>query len=130
MATETEEIRTGVGNRTSAGAGAGAGAGTRRQRARRRPDPQPEIGWTYLTNHTHALIALLREPDIRVRELALEVGITERAILRILGELEAGGVITRTRRGRRNHYAVNLDLPLRHPLESHCSLRELVRHLR
>ena len=97
---------------------------------RRRPDPEPSVGWTYLTNHTHAIITLLREPDIRVRELAIEVGITERAILRILGELQAGGVVIKTREGRRNHYEVNLDAPLRHPLEAHCSLRELVKNLK
>ena len=100
------------------------------QPARRRPDPGPAIGWTYLTNHTHTIITLLREPDILVRELAIEVGITERAILRILGELEQEGVITKTREGRRNHYEVNLDAPLRHPLEAHCTLRDLVRGLR
>ena len=97
---------------------------------RRRPDPSPAIGWTYFTNHTHAIITLLREPDIRVRELALEVGITERAILRILGELEADGVVIKTRDGRRNHYEINLSAPLRHPLEAHCSLRDLVKNLK
>ena len=97
---------------------------------RRRPDPEPSVGWTYLTNHTHAIITLLREPDILVRELAIEVGITERAILRILGELQADGVVIKTRDGRRNHYEVNLDSPLRHPLEAHCSLRELVKNLK
>ena len=75
-------------------------------------------GWTFLTNHTHAIICLLREPDIRVRELAIEVGITERAILRILSELEKDGVVSKTREGRRNRYSVNLDAPLRHPLET------------
>jgi uncharacterized membrane protein len=104
----------------------------KRKRApiRRRPDPEPSVGWTYLTNHTHAIIALLREPDIRVRELAIEVGITERAIVRILGELQADGVVEKTREGRRNHYEVNLDTPLRHPLESHCSLKDLVKNLK
>ena len=87
-------------------------------------------GWTFLTNHTHTIVCLLREPDIRVRELAIEVGITERAILRILGELERDGVLTKTREGRRNRYDINLDVPLRHPLESHHSLRELVKNLR
>ena len=97
---------------------------------RRRPDPEPSIGWTFLTNHAHAVITLLREPDILVRELAVEVGITERAILRILSELELGGIISKTREGRRNHYTVNLNVPLRHPLEAHCSLRDLVKGLR
>ena len=87
-------------------------------------------GWTYLTNHTHTIVCLLREPDIRVRELAIEVGITERAILRILSELEHEGVVAKTREGRRNRYSVNLEAPLRHPLESHCSLRQLVKNLK
>ena len=97
---------------------------------RRRPEPEPSVGWTYLTNHTHAIIALLREPDIRVRELAIEVGITERAVIRILNELQNDGVVTKTREGRRNHYEVNLDVALRHPLEAHCSLKDLVKNLR
>ncbi len=105
-------------------------ASSKRLPTRRRPEPEPSVGWTFLTNHAHVIICLLREPDILVRELALEVGITERAILRILSELEQGGVVTKTRKGRRNHYSVNLDAPLRHPVESHCSLRELVRHIK
>ena len=101
----------------------------RRAPEKRRPDPAPPLGWTFLTNHAHVIIALLREPEILVKELAIEVGITERAILRILSELEEGGVLTKTKEGRRNRYEINLKSPLRHPLESHCSLRELVRHL-
>ncbi len=89
----------------------------------------PSPGWTFLTNHSHTIICLLREPDILVRELAIEVGITERAILRILGDLERDGVVVKTREGRRNRYKVNLDTPLRHPLEAGSSLRQLVRGL-
>ena len=104
---------------------------TRRRKspARRLLEEDSSHGWTFLTNYTHAIICLLREPDILVRELALEVGITERAILRILGELERDGVVTRTREGRRNHYQVHLDTKLRHPLESHQTLRQLVKSL-
>ena len=104
-------------------------APARKASPRRRPDPIPTVGWTFLTNHTHVIIALLREPDILVRELALEVGVMERTILRILGELEEAGVVTKTREGRRNHYEVHLDAPLRHPLEAHCTLRDLVKGL-
>ena len=86
-----------------------------------------KTGWTFLTNHMHVIICLVRDPELRVRDLALEVGLTERAILRILAELEGEGVLSKTRSGRRNRYTINLDFALRHPLESHCTLRELTK---
>ena len=95
--------------------------------------PKPAQGasfsgkWTFLTNHSHVIICLIRDPELRVRDLAAHVGITERAVLRILGELHSEGVITKTREGRRNRYAVKLDFSLRHPLESKYTLRELVK---
>ena len=64
---------------------------------------------------------------MRVREIAQSVGITERAVQRILGELEDAGVIVRTRQGRRTKYEVDEALPLRHPMESQHSIGELVR---
>ena len=86
-------------------------------------------GWTFLTNHSHIIICLLGDPDMRERDLALKIGITERAVLRILGELERGDVLLVKREGRRNHYSLNLDSPLRHSLESHCSMRQLVKFM-
>lgn len=83
-------------------------------------------GWTYLTNHTHILLCLARDPELRIRDIAGLVGITQRAVQRILVELEAGGALTHSRKGRRNHYHVNLDCPLRHPLESTHLLRDVV----
>lgn len=82
--------------------------------------------WTFLTNHTHVLVLLDRNPDLRIRELATEVGITERATQRILGELVESGYLNRYRIGRRNSYSLNRDLPLRHPLESHRSVGALL----
>jgi DNA-binding IclR family transcriptional regulator len=82
--------------------------------------------WTFLTNHAHTLICLAREPDAVLREVATEVGITERAVHNIISDLEACGVLTRVREGRRNHYLINMESPLRHPLEAHCTLSELV----
>ena len=64
---------------------------------------------------------------MRVREIADSVGITERAVHRILGELEDAEVIVRTRRGRRTHYEIDLASPLRHPIEAQHSIGELVR---
>lgn len=82
--------------------------------------------WTFLTNHSHVLVCLSQEPMMRIRDLAVSVGITERAVARILGELEEAGVIDKEREGRRNRYTVQLDFPLRHPLESHCTIRSLL----
>jgi len=82
--------------------------------------------WSFLTNHSHVLLCISDDPDITVRDLARLVGITERAVMRIIGELDEGGVITRTREGRRNHYTITRDLPLRHPVEAHCTVDDLI----
>lgn len=83
-------------------------------------------GWTFFTNHGHVLLCLANDPDMTVREVAQRVGITERATIRIIGELEDGGVLERTREGRRNHYTINRTAPLRHELEQHCQVGDLV----
>lgn len=87
-------------------------------------DPAP--AFTFLTNHSHVLLCLTRQPDLRLRDVAERVGITERAVQGIVGDLENVGVITRKREGRRNHYTVHLDRPLRHPVEAHRTVRDLV----
>jgi DNA-binding transcriptional regulator PaaX len=61
-----------------------------------------------------------------MRDLAARVGITERAVIRIVGELEAAGYVQITREGRRNRYALRSDLPLRHPIEAHRSVSALI----
>ncbi len=86
--------------------------------------------WTFLTNHSHVIICLVRDPELRVRDLASEIGITERAILRILAELEVEGVLSKSREGRRNRYSIDLDFPLRHPLESQYTLSKLTKSLK
>lgn len=83
--------------------------------------------WSFLSNHGHVLMCIARDSNVRVREIARDVGITERAVHRILGELEEAGVIVRTRNGRRTHYEINEGLPLRHPIEAEHSVGELVR---
>jgi DNA-binding Lrp family transcriptional regulator len=94
--------------------------------------PKPDISkprsgtWTFLSNHGHVLVALARDPRARLRDLAQAVGITERAVLLILADLEAEGILERTREGRRNRYRLNLDASLRHPLEEHRTVGELV----
>ena len=86
--------------------------------------------WTFLTNHARVLFCLAEEPDLRLREAADRVGITERAVQRIVTDLEAAGVLTRSRDGRRNRYAVNPAEPLRHPSEAHCTVGDLLRLVR
>ena len=88
--------------------------------------PPRSASWTFLTNHSHVLLCLAGDESLRVRELADLVGITERAVLKILGELEAGGVIERTREGRRNRYRVQHATTLRHPLEAHRTVGDLI----
>jgi predicted transcriptional regulator len=83
--------------------------------------------WTFLTNHAHTLILLAAEADLPLREVAARVGITERAVQRIVAELEAAGILARARVGRNNRYAVNFSAPLRHPIESHRTVGDLVR---
>ena len=83
-------------------------------------------GWTFLTNHAHVLILLAQNPDRVLREVASEVGITERAVQRIVSELEEEGYIQRHREGRKNSYVIALDRPLRHTIEGHCSIGMLV----
>lgn len=82
--------------------------------------------WTFLSNHAHALICLARDGDCRVRDLALRIGITERAVQRILADLEAAGYLVRERHGRRNHHRLVLDRPMRHPMESSHTVGELI----
>ncbi len=82
--------------------------------------------WTFLTNHAHVLFCLAQDSEIRLRDVADRVGITERAVQRIVTELEHGTYITRQRNGRRNSYIVHKRLFLRHPIESHCSVADLL----
>ncbi len=88
---------------------------------------KPIAGWTFLTNHSHVLICLVREPDLRLRDVAERVGITERAIQRIVADLEEAKILSRSRDGRRNRYEVHADQPLRHPIEAHCAISDLLK---
>ena len=73
-------------------------------------------GWDFLTNHAHVLLCVADDPGIRLRDIAVAVGITERGAHKILSELVDDGYVLRERQGRRNRYTVKPDLPLRHPL--------------
>lgn len=86
-----------------------------------RPPP-----WTFLTNHAHVLLCLVAQPDIRMRDIAQKIGLTERWVQQIIRELAAAGYISRRRNGRRNEYLVHPQLPLRHPLEAHRSVQDML----
>ncbi|KAA5546112.1 MarR family transcriptional regulator [Roseiconus nitratireducens] len=88
---------------------------------------EPLHRWTFLTNHAHVLIVLNSSPGLVLREVAARVGITERAVQRILQDLEEGGFIRREKVGRRNQYEVLTDAPLRHPIEEHRNIGDLLR---
>lgn len=83
--------------------------------------------WTFLTNHAHVLAVLDSNPEIVLRQVAGEVGITERAVQRIIQDLEHEGFIKRERVGRRNRYSVRKTRPLRHPIEAHRTIGDLLK---
>jgi DNA-binding transcriptional ArsR family regulator len=82
--------------------------------------------WTFLSNHATALLCVARDPDIRLREIADCVGVTERAAQRLVSDLRQAGYVSRERVGRRNRYRVNRDLPMRHPMVAHHGVAELL----
>ncbi|TWU29997.1 helix-turn-helix transcriptional regulator [Bythopirellula polymerisocia] len=84
-------------------------------------------GWTFLTNHSHVLILLDTNSELVLREVAARVGITERAVQRIVHDLEEGGFIEIERVGRKNRYVVHKDQPLRHSIEAHRKIGDLLK---
>jgi DNA-binding MarR family transcriptional regulator len=82
--------------------------------------------WTFLTNHAHVLVLLYADPQLVLREVAVRVGITERAVQRIIQDLEEAGFLEREKVGRRNQYRVLRDKHLRHPIEEHCRIDDLI----
>lgn len=82
--------------------------------------------WTFLTNHAHVLLYLVRNPEARIRDIAQAVGITERAVQRIIAAMAEAGYLERRRQGRQNRYRIRASLPLRHPVEQHRRVRDLI----
>lgn len=88
--------------------------------------PQSQAPWTFLTNHAHVLLCISRDHDARLRDIADQVGITERAVQKIVTDLVESGYLTVKRIGRRNQYRVHPRKPLRHPLERNRRAGELM----
>lgn len=82
--------------------------------------------WTFLTNHAHVLWCIYRQPEIRLRDIALQVGITERMVHKIVSELVDEGFLAIEKEGRRNIYELQVNRPLRHPIEAHCQVGQLL----
>ncbi|MEW9528052.1 helix-turn-helix transcriptional regulator [Microbispora sp. NPDC049125] len=83
-------------------------------------------GWSFLTNHAHVLLAIARDPDARLRDVAEQTGITERAVQGIVSDLEAAGYLRRERVGRRNHYTIDSLARSGHPSERNLVVGELL----
>ena len=98
---------------------------TRRTPQSAGPEPSTRA-WTFLTNHAHVLLCLARGDALTARELGVRIGITERAVQVILADLTSGSYLIKKKEGRRNLYTVNNKGRLRHPLESHHTIGELI----
>jgi len=85
--------------------------------------------WTFLTSHTQVLLCIARDPTVRLPDVAVTVGITERAAQRIVHDLVVGGYIKRKRIGRRNQYNINPGTPMRHAQQREHEIGELLQVL-
>ncbi len=83
--------------------------------------------WTFFSNNAHVLVCLTHSPQPTTREIAVQVGITDRAVQRIVKKMIEAGVLEVRKEGRRNRYVLDLDQQLRHPLESHKTIGEFLR---
>ena len=84
------------------------------------------MAWTFLSNHGHVLVQISNNPEIKVKEIAAAVGITERSAQSILKDLVAEGFIESTKSGRRNIYRISSDAHLKHPAESSLTLKQFL----
>lgn len=92
-------------------------------------EAEPLHNWTFFSNYAHVLVCLAENPHARLRDVADRVGITERTAIRLIGELEEAGIVERVKQGRRNHYVINSKAHLRHAIEEHCTVGELLETL-
>ncbi|PWK64436.1 MarR family protein [Streptomyces sp. CG 926] len=90
---------------------------------------ESRTSWTFVTNHARILAMLLRDPEVRMREMAAACQITERAVRAVITDLESAGYLTRARHGRRNHYQVTDGTLFRHPAEGPHEIGHLIRLL-
>jgi len=82
--------------------------------------------WNFFSNYAHVLVCLAVNPDSRLRDIAERIGITERTAVRLVTQLEEASILARKKAGRRNSYVIDLDRRLRHPIESHRTVGDLL----
>ena len=87
---------------------------------------EPQHNWTFFSNYAHVLVCLADDPQARLRDVADKVGITERTAFRLINELEEANILERVKEGRRNNYVINTEAHLRHAIEEHCTVGELL----
>lgn len=85
--------------------------------------------WTFLTNYALVLILLAKHQSISGRMLAEQLGITERAVRKIISDLEANKYIKKIKEGRKNKYAIEKAQPLRHKINQHITIGSLLDHI-
>ena len=85
--------------------------------------------WTFLSNHAQVLLCIANDPGVRLREIGDQVGITERAVHRIVRELDEAGYLARKRDGRRNRYTISQNLPLPDRMVSNQKIGDLLKIL-
>ncbi|MFB8182279.1 helix-turn-helix transcriptional regulator [Streptomyces sp. NPDC055966] len=88
--------------------------------------PEPHTGWTFLTNHARVLASVADNSNVRIRDIAARCRLTERAVQKIISELERDGYLSHTRNGRTNHYQVDPSKILRHPAEAGLTVASLL----
>ncbi|MGA5145191.1 helix-turn-helix transcriptional regulator [Streptomyces griseoincarnatus] len=88
--------------------------------------PEPHTGWTFITNHARVLAAIADNPNVRIRDIAAHCRLTERAVQRIISDLEQDGYLSHTRDGRTNTYRIEPDKVLRHPAEAGLPVASLL----
>jgi hypothetical protein len=87
---------------------------------------EPHNGWTFVTNHARVLAAIADDQSARIRDIAAHCRLTERAVQKIISDLEQGGYLSHTREGRGNVYRIEADKVLRHPAEAGLSVAALL----
>ncbi|TRV80819.1 MarR family transcriptional regulator [Streptomyces sp. 130] len=88
--------------------------------------PESHTGWTFITNHARVLATIAEDPTVRIRDIAARCRLTERAVQRIIADLEQDGYLSHTREGRANTYRIEPDKVLRHPAEAGLSVASLL----
>ncbi|MFJ4466645.1 MarR family transcriptional regulator [Streptomyces sp. NPDC089424] len=88
--------------------------------------PEPHTGWTFLTNHARVLAAIADDHTARVRDIAAHCRLTERAVQKIIADLEQAGYLSHRREGRGNTYRIEPSKVLRHPAEAGLTVAALL----